>query len=171
MKVLISSAFFLGLVALGSTHLCLVFPQQRGNVTGLDAAAAPDCYRVTGPCGGMDTAGHVRTVFQEGDMVSITYQKNAGHWVAATPGYFAISLIKLSNHGGTLSAPQELKRREDKNEPNLTIFSDAVQLPAGVHGHHIIQVTYVTNNPAAPAVFYQCADVTINTRTGGGVVG
>ena len=78
------------------------------------------------------------------------------HWNGdfANPGLF---LINYSLDGGrTFVFGASLA---DDSTPSLGIFTilfnSALQLPVGPI---VLQVVYKTNNPSAPAAFYQCAD-------------
>ncbi|XP_072029407.1 uncharacterized protein [Amphiura filiformis] len=142
-------------VAYSSAHMCLISPPQRGSMMGINKQGANDCVLTKMSCGGrMATSPSVGV--RAGMNFTVTFQKNLDHWVKATPGYFSISMG--TDDKGTF---KELARINDMGEPSLTLFSRNVTIPDNAIGMSVgvIQVTYVTKNPDAPAVFYQCSDV------------
>ncbi|KAH3855353.1 uncharacterized protein LOC127871003 [Dreissena polymorpha] len=153
MNVQLSSVFLLAVIALSSAHMCLVEPKQRGSIMGLDKEGADDCILLNGPCGGR-MMEEPMTMFKSGGNFTVIIQKNLDHWAKATPGFFGINLM----HG---SATRTLTTVPDMGEPSLTLYTAMGQIPMGFTGPAVLQVTYVTKNPQAPAVFYQCADILI----------
>jgi len=136
-------------------HLCLISPPQRGSMTGLNAKGAADCLLTTGPCGGRDHPSPP-VGLGEGEKFVMTWQKNLDHFNSAKPGYFAVSI------GNSTQNMTEIHRTADSSSfPSLSLISANVTIPREHTGHKILQVKYVTNNPSAPAVFYQCSDVNI----------
>ena len=125
---------------------------------GINAAAAKDCALLTGPCGKRPAEDPIVTL-SIGHNVSVIFQKNLNHFDAAKPGAFVVSISK--------SAPilkfVPLLTVKDTNSTSLTLYTESVKIPENYEGDNaVLQDKYVTDNPAAPAVFYQCADVGIS---------
>ncbi|KAL4238288.1 hypothetical protein ACF0H5_003000 [Mactra antiquata] len=142
------------MVAVASAHMCLLSPKQRGTISGLNSAGSNDCVLLSSPCGGR-AEGTYETTFTAGQKATVIFQKNLDHWDSKTPGRFDIKLWKGNTATTVGSVP-------DMGEQSLHLYNEEVTIPATMHGAAILQVTYVTNNPNAPAVFYQCADVMIH---------
>ncbi|KAK3086329.1 hypothetical protein FSP39_016942 [Pinctada imbricata] len=136
-------------------HLCLLSPPQRGNMSGLNTPAAPNCLLLTGPCGGRQAGSP--TYYHTGDNMTVIFMKNFDHYYAAAPGEFVVSL-GANDH----SIPKILAHQLDGGEkaPHIYRLSFPVpQMHIRPDLHYFIQVTYTPNNPNAPKIFYQCADV------------
>ncbi|XP_077980598.1 uncharacterized protein LOC144435835 [Glandiceps talaboti] len=137
-------------------HVCLISPPQRGSMQGLNKAGSDDCILTNGPCG-----GRMKMTPQQGVRLNanytVTWQKNLDHYNQAMPGQFIVSI------GGNDSSQQEfiqLHKQADDSQPSLTLYSFNVTMPKSVpYMVGVIQIQYVTDNPQAPAVFYQCSDV------------
>merc|ERR1711860_36494 len=153
MNSLLYVACFAVVLALASAHMCLVSPHQRGSMNGLNTKGATDCILLNGPCGGR-MAGQSIENLMSGANASVILQKNLDHWAQATPGYFAVSLMQGSKM-------MEIGRVKDMGEDSLYLYTITGMVPIGMSGSAVLQATYVTMNPSAPAVFYQCADINI----------
>ncbi|XP_064597527.1 uncharacterized protein LOC135463985 [Liolophura sinensis] len=92
-----------------------------------------------------------------GQNFTVTLQKNLNHWVSSTPGYFTVGVASSA-----FENYKELARIPDNGEAALTLYTANVNIPMSMQGQAIIQAQYVTKNPNAPAIFYQCSDVNIN---------
>lgn len=125
------------------------------NVWELQKKCSDSCILLTGPCGGKPNQPP-NTMYRSMSNITVTFQKNLDHWVKATPGHFSVTLWWSSGK------MMELTTVPDMGEPSLTLYQASAMLPKeAIRGQYIIQVQYVTMNPQAPAVFYQCADVMI----------
>ena len=144
-------------VALGvaCAHLCLLSPPQRGSMIGFDKPGADNCFLTQGRCGGRTSAG-VKMAVKKGENMMVHFQKNLDHFDKSTPGMFQILMGKET--AGTRLTP--LASVPDTDAPSLTIYDVNVTIPTSfVSGEiYIMQVTYLTKNPQAPAEFYQCSD-------------
>ncbi|XP_064383131.1 uncharacterized protein LOC135331808 [Halichondria panicea] len=155
MKVLLLLA---AVVAIGQAHLCLVFPKQRGNITGLNMAGADNCLLVKdAPCGGRP-AEMPEVTFESGMNATIIFQKNLDHWVMATPGMFEINLWGMKGKMNLMTVPD---MGPNMGQPSGTLYTVSVPMPKMEMEKAILQVVYITKNPMAPAMFYQCADVNV----------
>ncbi|XP_060560927.1 uncharacterized protein LOC132720748 [Ruditapes philippinarum] len=153
MNTILSAACFSVVLAIASAHMCLISPHQRGSMMDLNKKGSNDCILLNSPCGGRPLAKPMITLMA-GSNASIIVQKNLDHWAQATPGYFAVSLMQ-----GSITT--QIGRVPDMGEASLTLYTIMGMVPATMTGQAVLQATYVTMNPQAPAVFYQCADVTI----------
>ncbi|CAI8046540.1 hypothetical protein GBAR_LOCUS25749 [Geodia barretti] len=143
-------------LAMAAAHICMVSPRQRGTLQGLDKPGAADCIRLSPePCGGQKSDGNT-AIFKPGVNVSIIFQKNLNHWDQSTPGSFNIAIgdSEEKNFKTILSV-------KDTNSSSLTYYYPNITIPMEETKHAVMQLTYVTKNPKAPAVFYQCADFAI----------
>lgn len=154
MKVLLSVPFFAAVLALSAAHLCMFNPQQRSSLSDSNNPGSNDCIFLKGPCGGQ-LPGTATTTWRSGQNVTIILQKNLDHWNQASPGYFAVNLMQ-----GTMV--KEIARTPDTSAKSLTVYLLNGMVPTGATGRMIVQAVYMTNNPQAPAAFYQCADVDIH---------
>jgi len=144
------------LFALGHAHLCLLAPPQRGNMTSLNKAASPDCGLTKAPCGGRNVTTHYPIGLGAGEDFEFIWQKNLDHFNATEPGYFSIKIGRSPEH------MMEIFRTPDTNASSLALYTKFAHIPREHdEGPHILQATYVTNNPKAPEAFYQCADVIV----------
>eukprot|EP00028_Trichosphaerium_sp_Am-I-7-wt_P014963 CAMPEP_0168511774 /NCGR_PEP_ID=MMETSP0405-20121227/2361_1 /TAXON_ID=498012 /ORGANISM="Trichosphaerium sp, Strain Am-I-7 wt" /LENGTH=128 /DNA_ID=CAMNT_0008530067 /DNA_START=124 /DNA_END=510 /DNA_ORIENTATION=+ len=121
----------------------------------LNAPASKDCVLLAGPCGGR-AAANPTVAFAAGKNASIVFQKNLNHWTAGSPGMFEITYNVAGDKDVTV-----LKTIPDTNSPSLTLYVEEVVIPNRISTHSVIGVQYITKNPNAPAVFYQCADVRV----------
>ncbi|XP_045172862.2 uncharacterized protein LOC123534610 [Mercenaria mercenaria] len=159
MNTIMFAAYFAAALGLASAHLCLIGPHQRGTMTGLNKKGSDDCILLKGPCGGRPSSTPL-AILMSGKNTTVTFQKNLDHWVKASPGYFAVAIMQESKQ--RIMDYKEIARVPDMGEPSLTLYSVTGMVPSRISGTAVLQVTYVTNNPDAPPVFYQCADVAIN---------
>ncbi|XP_065897850.1 uncharacterized protein [Dysidea avara] len=141
-------------VALCEAHLCLLNPHQRGTMNGINTAGANDCILLDGPCGGRKAMNPV-VIVQAGEPFYVVFQKNLDHFNSTSPGKFVVSI------GANSAEPsfQQVGMIADSNTTSLHLYTLNVTFPKMSTDHAVVQVTYVTNNPKAPPVFYQCADV------------
>ncbi|XP_070534912.1 uncharacterized protein [Ptychodera flava] len=146
----IASLFFICV----ECHVCMISPPQRGSMQGLNTPGADDCILLTGPCGGRNSTGAPSQGVRLGSQYTVTFQKNLDHFNSTTPGKFTIGMSDP-----TQQTFQQLSMVPDDSQPSLSLYSVNVTIPGVVYTHGVIQVQYQTNNPAAPPVFYQCADV------------
>ncbi|XP_033753956.1 uncharacterized protein LOC117337207 [Pecten maximus] len=139
-----------------NAHMCMLSPPQRGSMIGINKAGANDCILTTARCGGRP-AGHPVMGLKIGSNFTVTFQKNLDHYDKATPGAFHVS-IGQERQGTQMKV---LTTVPDAGEPSLTLYSVNVTIPSDLVSRqiYVLQTSYVTNNKAAPAVFYQCADV------------
>ncbi|KAL5493680.1 hypothetical protein EMCRGX_G014890 [Ephydatia muelleri] len=123
---------------------------------GLNSPGAPDCIYLEAPCGNV-AAETAHVYFSKGDNISVVFQKNLDHFYSQSPGQFIVSLAQLSD------APQfeKVLTIPDDKQPSLTLYTPNITLPSTLSGPVVLQVVYVTNNPQAPASFYQCADIRV----------
>jgi hypothetical protein len=144
----------LSLAAVGaSAHLCLFNPHQRGELNGYETAGTPDCALLTGPCGGRSATSPYALV-PRGTNYTVSFMKNLNHFYAAKPGSFVVDFAE-DPEGKKFTT---MTHTPDTNAPALTYYNLHFLLPNHAVRHGVLRVRYVTNNPNAPAVFYQCAD-------------
>merc|ERR1711909_63087 len=157
MNVLASVTLAFGLVAVCSAHLCLISPHQRGGAMGdLNTAGNSACLQLKGPCGSHAAETPQATI---GQTYEIIFQKNLDHWTGRHPGYLDVNLWDSNMH------KTQIGRIKDTDTGSKHYYSLTGTLPSSVmNGNYILQVTYVTNNPNAPAEFYQCADVVVKVQ-------
>ncbi|KAK3804465.1 hypothetical protein RRG08_058587 [Elysia crispata] len=140
-------------------HLCLISPPQRGSMVGINKAGAADCILLKEPCGGRDERTSPVSLMP-GERFVLTFQKNLDHFNKTSPGYFSVSLVEADRpHGES----HEILKMADTSDPSLTLYSANITMPH-MPGHMVLQARYVTNNPQAPPIFYQCADVHVGPR-------
>ncbi|XP_033640214.1 uncharacterized protein LOC117300637 [Asterias rubens] len=150
-------AIFCLLIASSSAHICLLNPNQRGSLEGLNKEEADVCGYVTEPCGGQDQEKPLIGI-RKGSDYTVVFQKNKSHFTTysngtSTKGYFEIGFW-------TKQQCKVLLRIPDTDTPSLYIYEATVTMPDGPVGlPAILQVTYATDNPDAPPKFYQCSDV------------
>ncbi|GFS20983.1 hypothetical protein ElyMa_005071000 [Elysia marginata] len=159
MKLAIFSVCMACIIAQAWTHLCLISPPQRGSMMGINKASAADCILLKEPCGGRDERGYPVALMPDERFV-VTFQKNLDHFNKTKPGYFSLTLMEADR---PKAEGKEILRMADTSDPSLTLYSANVTVPR-MPGHLILQARYVTNNPQAPPVFYQCADVHVGPR-------
>ncbi|XP_065191965.1 uncharacterized protein LOC135823061 [Sycon ciliatum] len=136
------------------SHLCLINPHQRGSAASINKPGADDCGLTTGPCGGRH-GGQPMVAVPSGETVNITFQKNLNHFNAEKPGHFAFAF-------GTEQKLEAIGMTPDTNTSSPWLYEFPIDVPkVEKRETGVLQVTYVTSNPNAPAVFYQCADVEI----------
>lgn len=140
-------------VAICSAHLCILEPKQRGSISGINNPGTDDCILIHGPCGGRP-AETPTTIYKDNGNYTVIFQKNLDHYNKAAPGYFAVTLMSSS-------FTKVLAHVSDAGEKSLTLYEPSISLATVPKGTYFLQVTYVTRNPKAPAVFFQCADVQI----------
>eukprot|EP01092_Planopodium_desertum_P011954 TRINITY_DN5548_c1_g1_i2.p1 TRINITY_DN5548_c1_g1~~TRINITY_DN5548_c1_g1_i2.p1 ORF type:complete len:170 (-),score=46.07 TRINITY_DN5548_c1_g1_i2:106-576(-) len=155
MKGLIFLCFF----ACAFSHLILLAPHQRGNITCENTVACPDGFVTTGPCGSAppkEPGIEIRPAIP----FYVTFQKNLNHWYAANPGNFTISYSK-SNNPVSQADFHVIGTIPDTNSSSLTLYIQQVRLPisSGHENHGTLQVIYYTGQ--AGLNFYQCADVAV----------
>eukprot|EP01012_Entosiphon_sulcatum_P040758 TRINITY_DN54471_c0_g1_i1.p1 TRINITY_DN54471_c0_g1~~TRINITY_DN54471_c0_g1_i1.p1 ORF type:complete len:163 (-),score=21.24 TRINITY_DN54471_c0_g1_i1:60-512(-) len=141
------------LVALSSAHLCLLNPKQRGPVNNLNTAGSPQCLQVQGPCGTVPREVARVDLLPN---VTIVFQKNLDHYNPANPGSFVVSIASETDMKFI-----KLGEVPDAGDKSLTLYTEEISIPRSIRGPAVLQVTYTTNNPQAPPVFYQCADVLV----------
>ncbi|XP_064597760.1 uncharacterized protein LOC135464184 isoform X2 [Liolophura sinensis] len=148
---------FLALVAAASAHLCMISPPQRGSMSGLNTAGSSDCILLKAPCGGRPQSGAGLSIPAERNF-TVTIQKNLDHWLEASPGYFSVDIALPP-----FTDFKQLVQIPDMGEPSLHLYSVNITVPGSMTNlDAVIRSQYVTNNPNAPSVFYQCADVFVN---------
>ena len=133
-------------------------PLQRGGVAGAGTNAAPACLQVTAPCGTVPAGAPTGAFVRESRSI-VQLQKNQGHEVGggAYPGNFSVSLWGAGDKTGHLLAERMNDERPSLSFYELEVFIRNETAP----GQYILQAQYNTANPAAPATFFQCADVTV----------
>lgn len=142
---------FACLVAYVAAHACLITPQQRGGFPAgsLRIAGADECLKIkSSPCGGEDEAGPPTSYYDAGKKYNVVWQKNLDHYYSKDPGYWEIKI-----------GDKSLSKVTDSDDiKTLQYYTVNVTMP---DEGKMMQLTYVTHNPDAPAVFYQCADIVI----------
>jgi hypothetical protein len=80
------------------------------------------------------------------------------HWNATNPGYFGVYLSSAAKPGPVL-----IDEILDDGRPSLSFYTAILDLPLSqwAPGSAVLQVRYVTDSSSAPAVFYQCVDVSL----------
>ncbi|KAI8495529.1 hypothetical protein Bbelb_265010 [Branchiostoma belcheri] len=154
-------AVFLMFLAGTWAHMCMISPPQRGSMVGINKPGADDCALVTGPCGGRMPMPHTGIALMAGENFTVTLQKNLDHYTASSPGMFTINLRE-----GEQGEFKQLGMIKDMGEPSLSLYSTNITIPMHPMGHGMatLQAVYVTKNPQAPAMFYECADIHIMPR-------
>eukprot|EP00483_Globobulimina_turgida_P001415 UN01417 len=154
----------LALVALfvvSECHMCLVSPYQRGapvTHADFDKQGADVCGLTTGPCGGVNASNSEFTVFEAGERISVVLQKNLDHFNKDAPGNFTVAIL----HPNTTR--YNLGIIKDDDAPSGSLYPINGQIPPMDEGRYVLQAVYHTNNPNAPAAFYQCADIGVHPR-------
>eukprot|EP01108_Squamamoeba_japonica_P002521 TRINITY_DN2213_c0_g1_i2.p1 TRINITY_DN2213_c0_g1~~TRINITY_DN2213_c0_g1_i2.p1 ORF type:complete len:159 (-),score=39.97 TRINITY_DN2213_c0_g1_i2:59-535(-) len=149
----------LSIATIAHAHLCMLAPTQRGGVAGINTHADPICAVLAGPCGNT-TAHHPSISIRSAVPFNVVFQKNLDHYYASNPGSFVIDLAMNKN-------PQEgdfkpLKKIADSATPTGYIYAEMVSVPiVSTELEGVLRVRYITNNPGAPPVFYQCSDVSL----------
>eukprot|EP00483_Globobulimina_turgida_P009421 UN09440 len=149
---------FIALCASTLAHMCLLAPYQRPgfvNSSSLSKAGADECGITAAPCGSVP-ATNVNAVIMS-EMVTVVMEKNLDHFISSSPGNFTVSLWTV---GGEFV--RVLGVVTDDARPSGSLYQVRVSVPhEGGQTKVIIQAVYYTNNPNAPAAFYQCADLEI----------
>lgn len=143
-------------VYMSAAHLCMLSPPQRTALDNINKPGSASCILLVEPCG--KTKPSMNKVYMEaGGNFTVVFQKNLDHYNAESPGYWSVSMGK---ENGVL---KELYNTPDTATPSLTIFSANITVPdvSTRVSKMILQTKYVTKNPKAPPVFYQCADVVV----------
>ena len=154
---------FISAVLISSTfgHMCLLAPYQRGgyvNDTTLSKTGAAECGLQTGPCGGV-SSGFINAAIMS-ETYSVVMEKNLDHFYAKAPGNFTVALWSTND-----TFIRTLGSVPDDNRTSGSIYQVRFPVPhEGQMSTFIIQAVYHTNNPGAPAAFYQCADFEIYPR-------
>ncbi|XP_054770633.2 uncharacterized protein LOC129278473 [Lytechinus pictus] len=155
MKYLVFVTIFCAVVSIGTAHLCLLSPPQRGSMMGINKEASADCGLTSGPCGSRNASTGTTLAIKEGSKFTVTFQKNLDHYYASNPGYFKISVSFDGEQTFKL-----LHSTKDTPDPSLTLYSMNVTMPfVPLDKPGTLQVAYVTQNPQAPKEFYQCSDI------------
>ena len=145
--------FFL-MLAVVSAHLCVMSPSQRGGTAGSDKPGASICAQLSS-CGAAKP-GAPAANWTEGQPQKLVWMKNLDHWNSAAPGNFSINIWQ---NGKVLG---HLKPIPDDNKPSLTQYAEQVLIPtSAAKGVYTVEVVYYTNNPQAPAAFYECTDIDV----------
>eukprot|EP00483_Globobulimina_turgida_P004858 UN04867 len=141
--------------------MCLLAPYQRPgfvNATSLSKVGAAECGITAGPCGSVSTGFLNAAIMSE--MMTVVMEKNLDHFFASRPGNFTVSVWTA---GGVFV--RDLGFVMDDARPSGSLYQVRFNIPhEGGESKYIIQAIYYTNNPNAPAAFYQCADVEIYPR-------
>lgn len=149
-KIFILSAYLYACTA----HVCMLSPPQRTALVDINKAGSGSCIQLDGPCGKTNPTMD-KLHLMAGQNYTVVFQKNLDHFNAAMPGYWSVSI------GMESGSMKELYRTPDTNTPSLTLFSATITIPNMTGMGMVIQTQYVTKNPQAPPVFYQCADVVV----------
>lgn len=153
-----SLAVFACLVAYVTAHTCLVVPAQRGGFEQktLQTVGADQCARVdNSPCGGIPHDQYAVGIYRAYESYQIVFQKNRDHFYAPNPGYFELKVLVDEREPNEYLA----RVRDSDRVKNLQFITANVTMPEeGL----TLQLKYVTNNPDAPAVFYQCSDIFVS---------
>ncbi|XP_003386827.1 PREDICTED: uncharacterized protein LOC100638854 [Amphimedon queenslandica] len=148
------------LFAYANAHACMLFPAQRGPIPNdiLVKSGADTCLVIKDPpCGGAE-AEDPKVSFTAGNNATVDIQKNLDHFYSQNPGSWEVFLWDGGSSGKSVAkfADSSDFKTLDNKAVTVMIPSDAGK------GKAILQLIYTTNNPNAPAMFYQCADVMIN---------
>ncbi|XP_030830632.1 uncharacterized protein LOC575072 [Strongylocentrotus purpuratus] len=155
MKNLVFVSIFSAMVAIGTAHLCMLSPPQRGSMLNINKPASPDCALLPEPCGGRNASLGTTLAIKEGSRFVVAFQKNLDHFYPSNPGSFKISLSFDEE-----KTFQLLQFLPDTSDPSLTLYYMNVTMPAmPLKKPGTLRIAYVTQNPEAPAVFYQCSDI------------
>jgi hypothetical protein len=103
-------------------------------------------------------AGPPTGAFARDQRGTVQLQKNQQHEAATgSPGNFTVSLWGPSSPNGEV-----ISYRPDDTRPSLSMYELEVFIRNETKpGQYILQAVYNTANPAAPAQFFQCADITV----------
>eukprot|EP01130_Rhizamoeba_saxonica_P008966 TRINITY_DN3634_c0_g1_i1.p1 TRINITY_DN3634_c0_g1~~TRINITY_DN3634_c0_g1_i1.p1 ORF type:complete len:157 (-),score=32.21 TRINITY_DN3634_c0_g1_i1:36-506(-) len=143
------------IAVIANAHMCLVSPHQRGKVDiDINTPGSNDCVLTSGPCG---DARPSRTVGTFSGTMTVAFQKNLDHWYKNAPGNFTVAIADSPTGNFT-----PLKVLPDTDSDSLTFYFEKILLPNKNIDHAVLQVVYYTNNPGAPAAFYQCADISVS---------
>jgi len=121
----------------------------------LEKPGSEDCDLTIAPCGSRSTSQPV--IYAEaGSNFTFVFMKNLDHFYPQNPGNFSVLWAENVNKPFKL-----LGSTKDTSAPSLSLYYIQAELPNTPIKHGIVQVVYFTQNPGAPAAFFQCADMGI----------
>ncbi|XP_019852389.1 PREDICTED: uncharacterized protein LOC109580145 [Amphimedon queenslandica] len=146
------------LFAYANAHACMLFPEQRGPIPDdiLTKSGVDACLVIKDPPCGDAKAEDPKVSFTPGN-ATVVVIKNLDHFYSQNPGSWELFLWAGGSSGksvGRFADSSDFKTLDFK-AVTIMIPSDAAK------GKAILQLIYTTNNPNAPAMFYQCADILI----------
>jgi hypothetical protein len=163
--------------ALGSAHICMVSPAQRGGYDISEPGQAA-CFAPAAPCGSnrfwdRSPAAPV-AVLRGGTIHSVLVTQALNHFnVGANPGGFLDISWALGHNQTGDDAFIELSEWPDyfaNFQATLTNFSRSVMVPNTERCDWCtLQTRYVSTKPNEPAAFHNCADVKIVATDTAGV--
>jgi hypothetical protein len=157
---------------LASSHVCILDPPQRGNLS-VQTPGDPSCYRRTiEACTDIkpssQSAGQTFVVDQ---LTTVHVQQNLNHWVSPTndhtSGYFELKLLSTNGQNDVLLDTWSDFPAWD--EVSQTNFTRKITIPSGTTlGPQLLIFSYVSYNrdevdppTNLDAVFYNCADIVV----------
>ncbi|XP_050392959.2 uncharacterized protein LOC126811409 [Patella vulgata] len=162
METLLAVLFlFLGTA---SAHICLISPQQRGQID-ISTSGSRTCFKHGFPCGG-DSPAAPQFILEAGQPAFIKWQQNYNHYEVGFPGYMDISY-------GPVNSTQEsqwtvLAVVSDKyvfSQDYQENYTAIVTIPNTPCDHCVLRVRYNAHK-AGEDTFYQCSDVHVSSNTG-----
>lgn len=120
--------------------------KPRSDATGLKVAPCGDAPRTTTPA-----------VFTPGATITVEWEETINH-----PGYFRIAFSRTGdqNFDSYILADNILDTQNDANTPHF--YSRQITLPDLACTDCTLQlIQYMTENPAAPTLYYSCADINL----------
>ncbi|XP_063403697.1 uncharacterized protein LOC134687376 [Mytilus trossulus] len=158
------SVFLLLLICVAQSwcHLCLIFPEQRGDMD-ITRSGSSTCFRHGSPCGGQAPETPGVTPYMGGQQMWIKIQQNYNHYEVGFPGYMDIAIAPLNSLDFQMLAftPDYYVHAQD----HVKNFTTIVVLPNIDCDHCVIRARYNPHKPGE-TIFYQCADIKIKKSDG-----
>lgn len=140
-----------------NSHLCVISPQQRGDIN-IQKAGDSTCFRHQPPCGGQP-AGAPTGIYMGGKTTFIKFQQNFNHYEVGYPGYMDIALSQSPDmtQFDTLVIVGDRNEHAQWHQRNYTI---PVVMPNIDCPKCVLRMRYISNKPGE-TTFYQCSDIVI----------
>ncbi|XP_021380061.1 uncharacterized protein LOC110467303 isoform X2 [Mizuhopecten yessoensis] len=142
------------------SHLCLISPQQRGDMD-ITISGSHTCTRHGGPCGGMPAATPSGEPLIAGQQMFMKWQQNFNHYEVGYPGFMDVSIAPVGSDNFTLLAfvPDKYVFAQD-HQQNYTAVITVPDVPCE---HCVVRARYQSHKHGE-MVFYQCSDVKVIKR-------
>eukprot|EP01121_Diplochlamys_sp_Union-15-3_P008786 TRINITY_DN2352_c0_g1_i1.p1 TRINITY_DN2352_c0_g1~~TRINITY_DN2352_c0_g1_i1.p1 ORF type:complete len:170 (-),score=21.40 TRINITY_DN2352_c0_g1_i1:30-539(-) len=163
------TVLFVSFILVVSAHICVWEPRQRGTLS-ITTPGDDSCYRPFAECG-KEPAETPSKTLKGGQEYTIEFQQNLNHWYPKNAGWMDASIsYKVDNvtDSDFLPIGDKIPDFNANNMVTQTNFTIKATIPRKPCDHCVLRVRYVSNNPDEAvtgnpnAIFYQCADITIN---------